>query len=121
MITKISAEYPNLDEAELTARRIKKNVSGVSKITISSKKVQNPNGSSSFSLTSMGGGYTVVPSPIVNTQLYGYNSVLVPDTQPREEVYRKETAKLSVVCNISSAKQVEQIIISDGGLQINKI
>lgn len=133
MITKISAEFESIDAAEATARIIKHHAENVIRIEISGTL---PSAQNDYNQNIYDNPATLVP---VNTTLAdaaginmgtGINNftgifpvlpVLIQKaSEPAYNDIRNTSAYLSVICQKSSQRAVEQFMLSNGGQRIHE-
>jgi hypothetical protein len=133
ILTSIKAEFDTFDSADFVARKISRQVDGVTKTSIqslvgkSSTRHGNYSGgmgaltnSSSLNGISFAGNFGI-GAQVVNG---GYNFTgLIPQnaySENRVEPLRSEKSQLTITCGVNSAHHVEQVLLSSGGSNIHK-
>ena len=112
MLSKISAEFENLESAEITARKIRENVEGIKKITLAGtyRKLE-ANTSEEV--------YRIIPMAINSSNYVTVNTLYEP-SYGNYHISGNTKTRLDVTCDRNSLKKSESIIIGMGGLGIIK-
>ncbi len=109
MLKSIKAEFEQFDSAEIASRKIRKNVSGIRKIKITSHRMSKSSTDNSY--------FRLIPTA-VTTQNYITLSV---NSTGRNLIEPKtiQTTLLTVICTEEVSARVHSIITSSGGISIS--
>lgn len=112
MLSKISAEFENLESAEMTARRIRENVDGIKKITLAGtyRKLE---------ANTKEEVYRIIPVAITSSNYVTVNT-LFESSYGNYHISGNTKTRLDVTCDRNSLKKSESIIIGMGGLSVIK-
>lgn len=113
MYTKISAEFDNVDMAEIAARAVRDNANGVRKIDIIPKQGDVENyfhygGISPF-------------NPLGNSNAYNSTYSVFPQNNAYDGIERGHEAILEIRCESSAASPIMASLSNHGGLKIRRI
>lgn len=122
MIRRITAEFQSVDEAEIAATKIRNTIDGIKEIGVIPKNDNtndyNPFGHSAFSNVALVGNGAPFD--------FRFNAILNTHSDDNDDNYIKEIDKknsvtLKVRCPIEKFKDVSNIFVSHGGLNIKKM
>jgi hypothetical protein len=119
LLTSIKAEFDTFDSADFVARKISRQVSGVTKTRIQSG-VDNSHHSGFSNATSFTNSFGVANQPYSGN--FGFTGLIPQNayTENRIEPLRSERAELTITCDRNSANQVERLLINSGGANIKR-
>lgn len=110
MIIKLNSEFESVDSAEFAARAIKNTVKDVNSVSVREIRNKKEHEHDNFYIPTYFQGSLTNALPII--RIDNYNS--------DNDEYYKNKAILEVLCDIKSQNTVNQIMLSNGGLKINK-
>ena len=112
MLVKLNAEFESIDNAEFAAKNMKNKIHNLTSVTIKQKSVFNEN--KNFNDES----YLI---PFYNQNINSaVPAVKIDNDNYESEIIPSSKAVLEVICDIKSQNVVNQILLSNGGLKINK-
>ena len=112
MLIKLNAEFYSIDTAEFAAKDIKNKIHNLSSVTIKQKSTIKENKNIDIQ------SYFV---PFYNQNINSSVPVLrIDNDNYTQENTPSSKAVLEVICDIKSQNIVNQIMLSNGGLKINK-
>lgn len=117
MITRISAEFPEIEFAEMAAKRIRETISGLKKVTIYLNKNKFKI-SENEEYTKPGKMFVLLPAAINSANYYtGLMTREVVESQIKEPLLTK-SVHLCISCESKNIHNISQIISSYGGYEI---
>lgn len=112
MLIKLNAEFESIDNAEFAAKDIKNKIHNLTSVTIKQKSVFNENKNFNYE------SYLI---PFYNQNINSaVPAVKIDNNNYEKEIRPLSKAVLEVICDIKSQNIVNQIMLSNGGLKINK-
>jgi hypothetical protein len=119
LLTSIKAEFDTFDSADFVARKISRQVTGVTKTRIQSgiDKSHNTGFSNATSFTN---SFGVANQPYSGS--FGFTGLIPQNdyTENRIEPLRNERSELTITCSQECANQVERLLINSGGANVKR-
>ncbi|GHU53163.1 hypothetical protein FACS1894132_04570 [Clostridia bacterium] len=119
LLTSIKAEFDTFDSADFVARKISRQVTGVTKTRIQSSAPKNHNANFT-NATNYSNSFGIGTMPYTNA--YNFTGLIPQNdyTENRMEPLRTESAELIITCNTNCANQVEHLLINAGGANVKR-
>ncbi|MDR0920616.1 MAG: hypothetical protein LBM93_15420 [Oscillospiraceae bacterium] len=118
-LTSIQAEFDTFDSADFVARKISRQITGVTKTRIQANTGKNHN-TNFTNATNYTNSFGI--SPAVYSGNYSFTGLIPQNdyTENKIEPLRNEKAELTITCNQESLNQVERLLINSGGTNIKR-